>query len=124
MKPRFLLILLLSALSVSLAACDLLTGAPPTYIKTAVMARDAQGANLDPVGVSNTFAPDAEAFHVVVTLVNAPKDTILKAIWTVVDVGTAAPANTKVEESEVRVEGSRNVDFKTKRIAQKWNAAG
>jgi hypothetical protein len=121
-RLQVLLVLAMLVLAFSIVACDALSGAPPTFIKNVVMARAVQGANIDPVGVSDTFAPDAPEFHAVVTLQNAPKDTAIKAVWTAVDVGTAAAPNTKINEAEVKADGSRNLDFKLGLVAQKWNA--
>jgi hypothetical protein len=80
-------------------------------ITNAVMAKEVQGDNFDPVGVTDTYPSDQPEFHAVVTVSNAPDDTVVKAVWVAVDVGSAAEPNTTVDETEVTVEGSRNVDF-------------
>ncbi len=80
-------------------------------ITNAVMATDVQGDNFDPVGITDTYAPDQPEFHAVVTISNAPSDTFVKAVWVAVDVGSAAAPNTTLDETAITVEGSRNVDF-------------
>ncbi|MBI1882273.1 MAG: hypothetical protein HYR94_29220 [Chloroflexi bacterium] len=102
-KFLLLLVLIIPALacgfSVSTAA-----------ITNAVMAKETQGDNFDPVGVTDAYDPDQPEFHAVVTLSNAPSDTKVKAVWIALDVGNAAAPNTTIDETEVTAEGSRNVD--------------
>ncbi len=108
----------LIALAFSIAACDLL--APPPGIAKVVMAQGVQGANLEPVGLSDNYPPDQDAFHAIVTLRDAPKDTVIKAVWYAVDVGVAAPPDTQIDETEVKTEGSRNLDFTLQRSSRQW----
>jgi hypothetical protein len=101
-----LALMALVALSI-LAAC----GGGPTGITNAVMAKNVQGDAKDPVDVTNSFPADQALFHAVVTVSNLASGSKVKAVWTVVDVGSAASPDTKITETEVTVEGSRNVDF-------------
>ena len=94
---------------VPLLACEL--SASTARIADVVLARDVQGENFEPVGATDTYAADQPAFHAVVSVENAPRDTLLKAVWTALDVGGAAQPNTTLDEAELSVEGSRNVDF-------------
>ena len=93
---------------------------PPAAITKVVTAQGVQGANFEPVNVSDNYSPDAGEFHAVVTVANAPKDSVVKAVWFAVDVGNAAPPDTKIDETEIKTEGSRNVDFKLVRSAKAW----
>ncbi len=94
-----------------LVACG---GGGPTGITNAVMAKDVKGEAKDPVDVTNNFPADQAVFHAVVSVSNLPSGSRVKAVWTVVDVGSAAAPNTKITETELTVEGSRNLDFALK----------
>jgi hypothetical protein len=89
-------------------------------ITQAVMATDVQGDNFDPVGVTDAYPADQPEFHAVVTVANAPSDTQLKAVWVAVDVGSAAEPNSTIDETQLSVEGSRNVDFTLTPNAGGW----
>ncbi len=80
-------------------------------ITNAVMAKDVQGANFDPVGITDAYPSDQKKFHAVVTIANAPTDTAVRAVWTAVDVGNAAAPNTRIDQFEIKSQGSRNLDF-------------
>ena len=101
-----LVLLLLIGLSV-LSAC----GGGTPGITNAVMAKDVSGDAKDPVGITTDFPADQAVFHTVVTVTNLPTGSKVKTVWTAVDVGSAAAPNTKITETELAVEGSRNVDF-------------
>ncbi len=77
---------------------------PANVITNAVTARDAQGDNFDPVGITDTFAANQSIFHAVVTITDAPKNTSVKVVWLTSD-GTRMGAYTLTSE------GSRNLDF-------------
>ena len=91
-------------------------------ISDAVMAADTQGDNFEPVGVTDSYATDQAVFHAVVSVANAPSDTKVKAVWTAVDVGDAAPPDTQVDQTEISVEGSRNIDFTLASDSGQWPA--
>jgi hypothetical protein len=111
--------LLLIALFVFPAlACEF--SASTAKISDAVMATDTQGDNFEPVGATDTYAVDQAVFHAVVTVANAPSDTTVKVVWTAVDVGDAAEPGTVVDETEVTVEGSRNIDFTLTSDSGQW----
>jgi hypothetical protein len=42
---------------------------------------------------------------------NAPSDPKVKTVWTAVDVGDAAPANTQIDEAEVTLDASGKTHF-------------
>jgi hypothetical protein len=119
MRHLIRLWLLVSLFIATLAsACAYLES--PAGITKAVMAQGVQGATFDPVNVSDNFPPDQSEFHAIATLTNAPKDSTIKAVWTAVDVGSASPPDTRLDESEVKAEGSRNIDFTLKRADKPW----
>jgi len=102
--------LLLLVLSIIPAlACDF--SFSTAAITNAVMAKEVSGDNFDPAGITDTYASDQPEFHAVVTISNAPGDTMVKAVWVAVDVGNVAVPNTTLDETEVTVEGSHNIDF-------------
>lgn len=111
-------IFVIVAFAFTATACDLL--ATPGGITKVVMAQGAQGANVEPVNVSDNFAPNQNEIHAIVTLTNAPKDSTVKVVWIAADVGMAMPPDTKIEETEIKIEGSRNVDFVLKQTGRQF----
>jgi hypothetical protein len=80
-------------------------------IQQAVLAKDVKGNNFEPVDPTTTFPVDQPMIHLVVNVANAPSDTKVKTVWTAVDVGDAAPANTKIDEAEVALDSSGTAHF-------------
>ncbi len=105
-------------LTLSASACEYFES--PVGITKAVPAQSVQGATFEPVNITDNFSPDQNEFHAVVTLTNAPKNSSVQVVWTAIDVGGASPPNTKIDETEVKAEGSRNLDFSLKRAARQW----
>lgn len=114
MKWRLGVILVLLALT----ACEML--APSVGITKVVTAKGVQGATFEPIDITDNFAPTDPEFHAIVTLTNAPKDSVVKVVWTAVDVGSAAPPDTKLDEAQITTDGSRNLDFVLKRQGNQW----
>jgi hypothetical protein len=108
MKRVLASIALLLAVSAALAACS--ASFSTANISSAVLAKDAS-ANFDPIDPTSTFPSDQAVIHLVLTLKNVPSDTTVKAVWTAVDVGDAAPADTKIDELEKTMNDSGKVDF-------------
>jgi hypothetical protein len=108
MKRVLASIALLLAVSVALVACS--ASFSTANISKAVLAKDVSD-NFDPIDPTSTFPTDQPVIHLVLTLKNVPSDTKVKALWTAVDVGDAAPANTKIDELEQTMNGSGNLDF-------------
>jgi hypothetical protein len=80
-------------------------------ITQAVLAKDVKGDTFEPVDPTSTFPTDQPVINLVVSVANAPSDTKVKTVWTAVDVGDAAPANTKIDEAEVTLDASGNTHF-------------
>ena len=80
-------------------------------IPQAVLAKDVKGDTFEPVDPTSTFSPDQAVINLVVTVANAPSDTKVKTVWTAVDVGDAAPANTQIDEAEVTLDASGKTHF-------------
>ena len=81
------------------------------------MAQETYGPQKKPANPTTTFRADA-AFHAVVTAINAPLNTRFSATWYVVNVGNAAPPNSRIDSDELVAEGSRNLDFVLKPKSQ------
>jgi hypothetical protein len=108
MKRVLASIAVLLAASVALVACS--ASFSTASISSAVLAKDVTTDN-KPVDPTTTFPVDQPVIHLVVTLKNVPSDTTLKAVWTAVDVGDAAAANTKIDELEKIINDSGSIDF-------------
>lgn len=87
-------------------------GTAPSYITAFVLAREAQGQNYTPVGVSDELASDQATLHAIATLENAPSNTALRSVWYLLN-ATGYTPNTRIDDHEVNVTqgGSRNIDF-------------
>jgi hypothetical protein len=72
-------------------------------IKDAQMARDEAGTQ------PTTVFASTDVFYCNADLQNAPEDTVVKAVWTAVDVEGNDP-NTKIDETEITT-GSGTVNF-------------
>jgi PBP1b-binding outer membrane lipoprotein LpoB len=80
-------------------------------ITQAVLAKDVKSDTFEPVDPTSTFPTDQAVINLVVTVANAPSGTKVKTVWTAVDVGDAAPANTKIDEAEVTMDAAGNAHF-------------
>ena len=109
MKRILLFATSLLLVAVIVAACSV--SFSTANIPQAVLAKDVTGDNFEPVDPTSTFPVDQPVIHLVVTVANAPEDTKVKTVWTAVDVGDAAPANTKIDEVELTMDDSANAHF-------------
>jgi hypothetical protein len=80
-------------------------------ITQAVLAKDVKGDNFEPVDPTSTFSTEQPIINLVVSVANAPSETKVKTVWTAVDVGDAAPADTKIDEAELTMDASGNAHF-------------
>lgn len=96
------LILFVLVMSLLLTACEFSSA----NIKATQLAKDSAGTQ-----VTTTFDP-TDTVYALVTLANAPDGTKLKAIWTAVDVGSAAAANTLIDEVDLEAgDGTHNFNL-------------
>jgi hypothetical protein len=109
MKRVLLFAAVLLLVAVLTAACSI--SFSTANIPQAVLAKDVKGDTFEPVEPTTTFPTDQAVIHLVVTVANAPADTKVKTVWTAVDVGDAAPANTKIDEAELTMNDSGNAHF-------------
>jgi hypothetical protein len=109
MKRFFSFVSLVVLVAVVAAGCNF--SVSTANITGATLSKDVSGDNFDPVNPTTTFPIDQPVIHLVARVANAPSDTKVKAVWTAVDVGDAAPANTKVGEVEVKLDASGAAHF-------------
>lgn len=101
LRNRWKIVLVLSVLALAMLACEF--SASTANIQDAQMAFDEEGAQ-----PTTTFGPN-DIFYCNVDLQNAPDDTVVKAVWTAVDV-EGEEANTLIDETELTT-GSGTVNF-------------
>lgn len=86
---------------------------------TATLARDVS-ADYEPIEPTTTFAPDTPVIHIAFQVSAASAGTRLKSVWTVVDVGAAAPANSQLAESTLTLPGPAPGSFRLRRGSEPW----
>lgn len=84
-----------------------------SILTNVVMATGTSGDNFDPVGITTTFDP-AATLHAIATIVNAPANTTVRAVWFADNVAGSTAPNTKIDEYTLTTDGSRNLDFTLK----------
>jgi hypothetical protein len=92
--------------------CPAVPAAPTAsgLITAVTMAEDTSGDERTPVNPTTTFGPTA-TFHAVVSVVDAPPNTKLKAVWFAGDTDGVALCNKQIQEVELVTDGTRNIDF-------------
>jgi hypothetical protein len=83
---------------------------PSGLIASVTMAEGTSGEERTPVNPTTTYASGA-TFHAVVGLVEAPANTVLRAVWYAGDTGGVAECNTEIDSYELTTDGTRNIDF-------------
>jgi len=73
-------------------------------ITNSVMAKKVKEDTFEPVGITDVFPADQEVFHAVVTITDAPEDTVFSALW-------LTSSDRKVGFAEFKAGGSGNIDF-------------
>ena len=76
--------------------------------------------NHEAVNPTTTFSPDAPVIYVAFRAGQVQPGSRLKAVWTVVNVGTAAPPNTPLAETAVVLPGAAPGSFRFSRGTQPW----
>jgi uncharacterized RDD family membrane protein YckC len=86
---------------------------------TAALARtvDTEHRALEP---ATTFSPESAVINVAFKVTRAPAGSRLKAVWTAVDVGDAAPPNTELDETMLTLTGPAPGTFRLKRGPRPW----
>ncbi|MGH2668337.1 MAG: hypothetical protein ACRDH5_04310, partial [bacterium] len=88
---------------------------------TATLARSVT-ADHQPVDPTTTFSPEDPSINVAFKATNVPPGSRLKAVWTAVDIGDAAPPNLELDESVLVVTGSAPGTFRLSRGPRPWPA--
>jgi hypothetical protein len=83
---------------------------PSGLIDKLTMAKGTQSTTLDPVNPTTVFGTN-DTIHAVVHLNNAPTDTLVKAIWYAVNVGSSSENNKVIDTSDYTTAGAGNIDF-------------
>lgn len=81
-----------------------------TFITDVVMATDVNDDTYEPIGVTDTFGTSQSIFHCVVALKDAPENTNIKSIWSVVNV-EGVENGYVMGETELTASGSGYVKF-------------
>ena len=109
MKRFFSFVSLVVLVAVVAAGCNF--SVSTANITNATLSKDVTGSTFDPVDPTTTFPIDQPIIHLVAKVANAPSDTKVKSVWTAVDVGDVAPANTQIAEVEVTLDASGTAHF-------------
>ena len=109
MKRVFSFVSLAVLIAVIAAGCNF--SVSTANITNATLSKDVTGSTFDPVDPTTTFPVDQPVIHLVAKVANAPEGTKVKSVWTAVDVGEVAPANTKVAETEIVLNSDGNAHF-------------
>ena len=109
MKRFFSFVSLVALVAVVAAGCNF--SVSTANITNATLAKDVKGSSFDPVDPTTTFPVDQPVINLVVNVANAPSDTKVKSVWPAVEVGAAAPANTKIDEATVPLDASGTAHF-------------
>jgi hypothetical protein len=94
-------------------ACKFLPTQPSTQpsISSLVLARDVKPGTFDPIEETDVYSWEQPQFHALVRVADAPAGTLVRAVWTAVDVGDAAAPNTQVAEDVKEARGTLNLHF-------------
>lgn len=95
-------------------------GNQPNFIAQVVLAKDTQGANFEPIDVTEAYDPAQATFHAVVTLKDAPKNLQLGSKWHLVEASGYKPQQIDANTLDIADGGSRNVDFTLKGTQTAW----
>ncbi len=95
-------------------------GETPPFITQVVLAKDAQGANFEPIEITENFKATQETLHAVVTLQDAPDNLQLGATWRLMQAVGYTPQQIDANTLQITDGGSRNVDFTLKGTQPAW----
>jgi hypothetical protein len=83
---------------------------PSGLISAVTMAEATSAEDRTPVNPTTVYGPTA-TFHAVVSLIEAPANTVLRAVWYAGDTANVAQCNTQIDSFELTTGGPRNIDF-------------
>jgi hypothetical protein len=108
-KRFFSFVSLVVLVAVVAAGCNF--SVSTANIASATLSKDVKGDQFEPVDPTTTFSTDQPVIHLVAKVANTPEGTKVKSVWTAVDVGDVAPANTKIAETEIVLNSDGNAHF-------------
>jgi uncharacterized RDD family membrane protein YckC len=76
--------------------------------------------NHEPINPTTIFSPDVPVIHLTFRVSQVQPGSRLKAVWNVVNVGAAAPANSPLAESSVVLPGPAPGNFRFRRGSEPW----
>lgn len=76
--------------------------------------------NHEPINPTTTFAPEVQTIHLAFKVSQAQPGSTLKAVWSAVNVGAAAPPNSQLVESTLTLPGPIPGTFRFTRGTQPW----
>jgi uncharacterized RDD family membrane protein YckC len=76
--------------------------------------------NHEAINPTTTFSPDAQVIYVAFRAAQVQPGSRLKAVWNTVNVGAAAPTNTRIAEVSVVLPGPSPGSFRFSRGPQPW----
>ena len=79
-------------------------------ITDVIMARDVEGADLNPVDPTTVFGTDS-VIHAVAKIEDSPAGTIYTAEFYVVDVGGVVDSGSLITTTDLEADGTRYIDF-------------
>jgi hypothetical protein len=74
----------------------------------------------EPINPTTTFSPETPVIHVAFRVSQAQPGSRLKAVWSAMDIGTAAAPNSQLGESTVVLPGPAPGNFRFSRSAERW----
>jgi len=108
-KRFFSFVSLVVLVAVVAAGCNF--SVSTANITSATLSKDVKGNAFEPVDPTSTFPVNQPVIHLVANVANAPEGTKVKSVWTAIDVGSVAPANTKIAETEIVLNSDGNAHF-------------
>ena len=95
-RNKGFVILAIALLAIATVSCSVNFSVSTANIKSAKLSASETGSP-----ETTVFSPDDMTVYCIVKLANAPDDTVVKAVWTAVDV-EGADANTKIDDAELK----------------------
>ncbi len=81
-----------------------------SLIEKVTLAQNVEDETMAPLNPVESFGT-SDIFHAVLSIKDAPANTVFKSAWYAQDVGTASACNTLIDSNELTTDGTRNVDF-------------
>ena len=86
------------------------TASPNSIITSVTLTKGVTGDQIEPVNPTKIFSP-TDVIYAVVAIKDAPDNTKITSSWYVVNVGSAAKANSLIDSADLTDSGTTNLDF-------------